>query len=110
MVGIARKKENSAEALREIPCASPPIIEAAERETPGIMATHCAKPIKKACLVDGVLWVGLFLNQSSINNNTTPPATSDKATVNTLSSSLSMMLLNKKPINSAGKQATSNFL
>jgi len=36
MVGMARKKENSTAWDRERPETRPPIIEAAERETPGI--------------------------------------------------------------------------
>ena len=38
MVGTARKKENSAAVFRESPCNIPPIMVAAERETPGTMA------------------------------------------------------------------------
>lgn len=37
MVGIANKKENSTASVLERPEIKPPTIEAAERETPGIM-------------------------------------------------------------------------
>jgi len=40
IVGTARKKENSAAVLRESPKVIPPIMVAAERETPGIKAMH----------------------------------------------------------------------
>ena len=38
MVGTAKKNENSAAALRFNFCVNPPIIVAAERDTPGIIA------------------------------------------------------------------------
>ena len=51
MVGTAKKKENSAAACRVNPCCIPPIIEAAERLVPGIMAKHCQKPMVTAFLM-----------------------------------------------------------
>ena len=50
MVGMARKKENSVAALRDKPESMPPIMVAPEREVPGIMARHWAKPTRMACL------------------------------------------------------------
>jgi hypothetical protein len=44
MVGIAKKNENSAAALRDKPKNKPPIMVAPERDVPGIKAQHCAKP------------------------------------------------------------------
>ena len=40
MVGTARKKENSAAVFLFNPWVNPPIMVAAERETPGIIAMH----------------------------------------------------------------------
>ena len=40
MVGTARKKENSAAAFRVSFCVNPPMIVAADRDTPGTMAIH----------------------------------------------------------------------
>ena len=48
MVGIARKNENSVAALRDSPNSSPPMIVAPERETPGNIASDCAKPTLSA--------------------------------------------------------------
>ena len=44
MVGTASRKENSTMVSREIPSASPPMMVAPLRETPGIMATDWATP------------------------------------------------------------------
>src|SRR5690606_37156885 len=38
IVGTAKKKENSAAAFLLKPCVIPPIIDAAERDVPGIMS------------------------------------------------------------------------
>ena len=46
MVGIARKKENSAATVREVPKSIAPIMVAPEREVPGIIAKAWQKPIK----------------------------------------------------------------
>jgi hypothetical protein len=48
MVGTAKKNENSAAALLVSFCCIPPIIEAALRLIPGIIATHCHIPIINA--------------------------------------------------------------
>ena len=50
MVGIAKKKENSVAALRDNPENIPPTMVAPDRDVPGIIATHCAQPTRKACL------------------------------------------------------------
>ena len=50
MVGIARKKENSAAMKREAPIRVAPIIVAPEREVPGIKASTWKIPIPKAVL------------------------------------------------------------
>ena len=47
MVGIARKNENSAAARLSAPNSIAATMLAPERETPGIIARHCAKPIHK---------------------------------------------------------------
>ena len=49
-VGIARKKENSAATSLEHPISIAPIIVAAERDVPGIIARHCIRPIKSMVL------------------------------------------------------------
>ena len=49
MVGMAKRKENSTMAAREIPKIRPPTIVAALREMPGIMATDWNRPMSKAC-------------------------------------------------------------
>ncbi|MNC83978.1 hypothetical protein D3C75_1382390 [compost metagenome] len=48
MVGMARKNENSVAALRDRPNSSPPMMVDPEREVPGIIARHCAKPTLRA--------------------------------------------------------------
>ena len=48
MVGIARKKENSAAVLRDRPKMTPPMMVAPEREVPGIIASAWAKPTLSA--------------------------------------------------------------
>ena len=47
MVGIARKNENSAAARLSAPSSIAATIEAPERDTPGIIATHWAMPIHR---------------------------------------------------------------
>ncbi len=47
IVGIASKKENSTMASRLMPIASPATMVAPLRETPGIIASACAKPVVK---------------------------------------------------------------
>ena len=47
--GMAKRKENSTMAAREIPKIRPPTIVAALREMPGIMATDWNRPMSKAC-------------------------------------------------------------
>ena len=50
MVGIARKKENSAAMKREAPIRVAPIIVAPERDVPGIKASIWKIPMPKAVL------------------------------------------------------------
>ena len=45
MVGMARKKENSAAARLSAPSSSAPTMVAPERDTPGISARHWNSPI-----------------------------------------------------------------
>ena len=49
-VGTAKKKENSAAALRESPKNKPPIMVEPERDMPGISATACANPSLSASI------------------------------------------------------------
>ena len=48
MVGMARKKENSAATRRSTPSIMAPMMVAPARETPGIMARHWTKPMPSA--------------------------------------------------------------
>ncbi len=48
MVGMERKKENSAAVRRSSPSSNPPMMVAPERDTPGTMAMACATPISEA--------------------------------------------------------------
>ncbi|MNG39424.1 hypothetical protein D3C84_1275020 [compost metagenome] len=48
MVGIARKKENSVAVLRDRPNSNPPMMVEPERDVPGIIARHWAKPTLSA--------------------------------------------------------------
>ena len=45
MVGIARKNENSAAERLSAPSSIPETMVVPERETPGIIARHCASPM-----------------------------------------------------------------
>ncbi len=45
MVGMARKKENSAAERLSVPISSAPTIVAPDREVPGISARHWNRPI-----------------------------------------------------------------
>src|SRR5882762_1895637 len=47
MVGIARKNENSAAERLSAPSSIAATMLAPERDTPGIIARHCAKPIQR---------------------------------------------------------------
>ena len=50
IVGTAKRKENSMAVFLSSPVIKPPMIEAADLDTPGIIDTDCAKPIIKAFL------------------------------------------------------------
>ena len=50
IVGIARRKENSTLVCRSNPTSMAPKIEAAARDTPGIMEKDWANPMAIACL------------------------------------------------------------
>ena len=109
MVGTARKKENSAAALRVRPCDMPPTMVAMERDTPGIMEMHWNRPTMKARFsVNGVSSLPLLkiLSQKSMKM---PPSTSITATTPTLSSMASMASLNSSPRTAAGMKATKSF-
>ena len=49
IVGMAKRKENSTIVFRFKPRDKPPMIVAADRETPGIMATDWNNPMTIAC-------------------------------------------------------------
>ncbi len=49
MVGTASRNENSTMAARDQPSDRPPRMVAALRETPGMTATDCARPMTAAC-------------------------------------------------------------
>ena len=47
MVGMARKKENSAAERLSVPSSSAPTMVAPERDTPGISARHWKRPMPR---------------------------------------------------------------
>ena len=47
MVGIASQNENSAAERRSAPSSMAPTMVAPERDTPGIIETHCTRPMMK---------------------------------------------------------------
>ena len=47
MVGIASQNENSAAERLSAPSSMAPTMVAPERDTPGIIARHCTRPIMK---------------------------------------------------------------
>ena len=51
IIGVASKNENFAAASRDNPLKSPAVIVTPERDTPGITAIACAKPITNAVKV-----------------------------------------------------------
>src|SRR5574343_322584 len=104
MVGTARKKENSADNFRVNPCCIPPIILAALLLTPGIMATHCQKPMMNDCLlvISSSIEIFGFLKKESIKINATPPSTMVMETTIGLSKNASMVSENKAPKINAG--------
>ena len=112
MVGTAKKNENSAAKLRVNRCCIPPIIDAALRLTPGIMAIHCHKPIIKALpkpIRSSSLTIGCVKNLFT-NSKTIPPSNKLMATVRGLSNKTSILSLNTKPKTRAGITATTSFI
>ena len=111
MVGTAKKNENSAAAWRDKPCCMPPIIEAAERLVPGIIAKHCQKPMATALRMltsFSEKTVGL-VNHLSTNNNTIPPIISITAIGRGLPKTASILSSNNLPNTKAGITAQANF-
>ena len=111
IVGTAKKKENSAANFLVNPCCIPPIILAALLLTPGIIATHCQKPMMKDFLLvicSSTEMFG-FLKKESININATPPNTMVIETTMGLSNNASMVSENNAPKISAGKTAMMSF-
>ena len=95
---------DSAACLRVRPCDMPPIIVAADRDTPGIMLIHCVSPMMNA--LGKVSTISFFgFNSLSINTRTTPPSSRLTATVVGLSSSSSMRSFNNKPRTAEGMNA-----
>ena len=75
MVGMARKKVNSAAVVLDTPSKSAPMMVMPEREVPGIAARSWKHPIKKAYLYESweiYLIFASFLKKLSITINTIP--------------------------------------
>ena len=121
MVGMAKKKENSVAVLRCKPANIPAIIVAPEREVPGIMAKHWAKPTIRACFqvisskrtvlcsssASFIAPCFAISGRRSTHSIISPPITSVKAyTINLPSSKLLIKLIRSKPIIAAGKNAS----
>jgi hypothetical protein len=108
MVGMARKNENSAAALRSTPIISAPMMVAPERETPGTMAMHCMKPMASAVLArmpSVLVMVGAGLMRS-MTRMAMPPTMRAMATTLGLNKAVLMMSCAKKPMAMAGKNAS----
>ena len=58
--GMARKKDSRVTATRSIPRSRPADIVAPERETPGISARHCTRPMMSVSLTRHVVLVALL--------------------------------------------------
>ena len=82
MVGMARKNENSAAALRSSPSSTPPMIVAPARDTPGIIETVWQRPMPSAVAggTSAVSWKRGRCAMRSISRMITPPTSSATAT------------------------------
>ncbi|MNV72384.1 hypothetical protein D3C71_1654650 [compost metagenome] len=109
---MARKKENSVAALRESPDNIPPMMVAPEREVPGIIATHCAKPTIMACLM--VISVASIVLGSIFRASTAkiinPPIISAHATTSGLNSTCLIKSTASTPMTTAGMKAKMTFM
>ena len=108
MVGIASKKEYSAATPRESPSTLPPMIVAAEREVPGIIARAWKRPTWNA-LAAGISSSAFNCPAGSNFSRimmATPPATRATETTQGLNRTPLMKSCPAKPITAAGRNPT----
>src|SRR5690606_7869131 len=111
IIGMAKKNENSAAALRVNFCVIPPTIVLADRDVPGINAKHWYQPMINACLyeISSEFSIVGLLNHLSTNNRITPPITNMTPTISGLSNKESIKSFNIKPRIEAGIAATTSL-
>ena len=93
MVGMARKKLNSAAARLSTPSSTPPTMVAPERDTPGIIDTHCISPTPSAVFSGSFMASscrGAGLQRSSASRPK-PPISSDQQMISGLANSTVLM-------------------
>jgi len=111
IVGIARKKENSAAAVRENPISSPPIIVAPDRDIPGKNARHWNRPTIIAHLKVMSLIVATFtalIRDSAYKSNSAPAIKAQATGVGEYSRAF-IAFANKTPTTIAGAKPTIIF-
>ena len=108
MVGIARKNENSADDRLSAPSSIAATMLAPERDTPGIIATHCAMPIHRYISSGNrVASNSRGLRSSwSTHSRIAPPAISVKHTTHGLKRYSLMYLPPSRPMITAGRNAS----
>ena len=92
IVGMARKKLNSAAVRRSTPSVSAPMMVAPDRLTPGTIARHWMKPmpITRASGMSAMPWNRSCFTMRSISRMAMPPAISAQATTCGAPSSISI--------------------
>jgi len=82
MVGTARRNENSTASFLDNPVTNPPMIVAADLETPGIIETVWKRPIRMACgIVRSEIFFCLGLRNVSVRIRRTPPINNEITTI-----------------------------
>ncbi len=106
IVGIARKKENSAEADSDTPPSNPPIIVEADRDMPGSKAMHCAAPISRARLyvIPSISLILGFERHFSTASISAAPNTTAADTMIVLKNFCMDEIFQKKAITADGKK------
>ena len=109
MVGIASQNENSAAERRSAPSSMAPTMVAPARDTPGIIETHCARPMMK--YIGSVKFrarrdSAASDRMRSTHSSTAPPTISVKQTIQTLNSTHLMKSCAIAPTTAAGRKAS----